>query len=42
MAISDFKKQKPDYHFTIMNDNEPMANALTQVLKQNWEKGKKY
>jgi HTH-type transcriptional regulator, sugar sensing transcriptional regulator len=42
MAISDFKKQKPDYHFTIMNDHAPMATALTHFFQHNWEKGKKY
>ncbi len=42
MAISDFKKQKPDYHFTIMNDHAPMATALTHLFENNWEKGKKY
>jgi len=42
MAISDFKKDKPDYHFTIMNDHAPMANALTHYFDNHWEKGKKY
>ncbi len=42
MAISDFKKDRPDYHFTIMNDHLPMANALTHYFDNYWEKGKKY
>jgi len=42
MAISDFKKEKPDYHFTIMNDHAPMATALTHFFDNHWEKGKKY
>ncbi|MBT4191723.1 MAG: TrmB family transcriptional regulator, partial [Candidatus Diapherotrites archaeon] len=27
LAISDFKKKKSDYHFTILNEHEAMANA---------------
>jgi sugar-specific transcriptional regulator TrmB len=42
MAISDFKKDKPDYHFTIMNDHQPVANALVHYFDNHWEKGKKY
>jgi HTH-type transcriptional regulator, sugar sensing transcriptional regulator len=42
LAISDFKKEKNDYHFTIMNDNLPLVNALTHYFNSNWEKGKKY
>jgi HTH-type transcriptional regulator, sugar sensing transcriptional regulator len=42
LAISDFKKEKPDYHFTIMNEHEPMANALTHYFETHWLKGKKY
>jgi HTH-type transcriptional regulator, sugar sensing transcriptional regulator len=41
MAISDFKKNSPDYHFTILNDNVPMANALTHYFNSHWEKIKK-
>jgi sugar-specific transcriptional regulator TrmB len=42
MAISDFKKNKPEYHFTILNDHLPMVNALTHYFENHWEKGKKY
>ncbi|MDD4250712.1 MAG: helix-turn-helix domain-containing protein [Candidatus ainarchaeum sp.] len=42
LAISDFKKDKPDYHFTILNDNAPMANALTYYFNTHWDKAKKY
>ncbi len=42
LAISDFKKDKPDYHFTILTDNAPMANALTHYFNSHWEKAKKY
>lgn len=41
-AISDFKKSKPDYHFTIMNEHNPMAYALTHYFDSHWQKGKKY
>jgi len=41
-AISDFKKEKPEYHFTIMNEHQPMVGALTHYFDCYWEKGKKY
>ena len=40
MAISDFKKTKPDYHFTILNDHQPMANALSHYFDKNWKDAK--
>lgn len=42
LAISDFKKDKPDYHFTILNDHEPMAYAFTHYFDNHWKKGKDY
>jgi sugar-specific transcriptional regulator TrmB len=42
MAISDFKKSKPDYHFTILNDHLPMVNALTHYFENHWPKAKTY
>jgi len=42
LAISDFKKQKPDYHFTIMNDHAPMAAALIHYFDKNWKDAKNY
>ncbi len=42
LAISDFKKDKPDYNFTIMNDHQPMASALTHYSQSHWENAKKY
>jgi HTH-type transcriptional regulator, sugar sensing transcriptional regulator len=42
LAISDFKKEKPEYHFTILNEHAPIANALTHYFDNNWTKGKKY
>ena len=42
LAISDFKKDKPDYHFTNLSDHEPMAYALTHFFDAHWKKGKEY
>jgi len=42
LAISDFKKQKADYHFTILNDHAPMANALMHYFEKNWKDSKSY
>jgi sugar-specific transcriptional regulator TrmB len=42
LAISDFKKEKPEYHFTIMNEHQPMVTALTHYFDNHWDKGKKY
>jgi HTH-type transcriptional regulator, sugar sensing transcriptional regulator len=42
LAISDFKKQKPNYHFTILHDHAPMANAFTHYFDNHWSKGKTY
>ena len=42
LAISDFKKNKPEYHFTILNEHGPMANALTHFFNSNWDTAKKY
>jgi len=36
MALSDFKRDKPEYHFTIWQDNRPMANALTHYFEKHW------
>jgi len=42
LAISDFKKTKPEYHFTILNEHGPMATALTHFFDHNWENAKTY
>ncbi|MFA5357768.1 MAG: helix-turn-helix domain-containing protein [archaeon] len=42
LAISDFKKQKPSYHFTILNEHQPMANALLHYFNAQWECGREY
>ena len=40
LAISDFKKKRSDYHFTIFNDHEPMAIALRHYFDKSWKDGK--
>ncbi|VVC00571.1 HTH-type sugar sensing transcriptional regulator TrmBL1 [uncultured archaeon] len=40
LAISDFRQEKPEYHFTIWPDNKPMANALSRYFEHTWEQGK--
>ena len=40
LAISDFKKQKSDYHFTILNDHLPMASALIHYFDKHWKDAK--
>jgi HTH-type transcriptional regulator, sugar sensing transcriptional regulator len=42
LAISDFKQNKPDYHFTILNEHEAIANALTHYFDAHWTKGKEF
>ena len=40
LALSDFKREKPEYHFTIWHDNRPMANALKHYFDKIWAHGK--
>ncbi|MFH1240545.1 MAG: helix-turn-helix domain-containing protein [Candidatus Diapherotrites archaeon] len=40
MALSDFNKTAPEYHFVIWNDNKPMANALNHYFEKCWQQGK--
>ncbi len=42
LAISDFKKDKPEYNFTILNEHEAIANALTHYFDAHWKSGKEY
>ena len=39
LGLSDFNESKPEYHFTIWDDNKPMANALMLYFNQCWESG---
>jgi len=41
LALSDFAKEKPEYHFTIWHDNQPLAKALNHYFQNCWEKAKK-
>lgn len=42
LAISDFKKDKPEYHFTILNEHMPIVNALSHFFDNHWLKGKTF
>ncbi len=39
LALSDFKKEKPEYYFTIWH-NSPMISALNHFFDKSWENGK--
>ncbi|MCX6798722.1 MAG: hypothetical protein NTW59_01330 [Candidatus Diapherotrites archaeon] len=41
MALSDFKREKPEYHFTIFNQHQPMANAMKHYFDKCWAQAKK-
>lgn len=41
MALSDFKKDKPEYHFTIWNEHKPIVNALQHYFEKCWTDAKK-
>lgn len=40
LGISDFSKQKPEYHFTIWNNNKGIANAFQKYFDHCWKEGK--
>lgn len=40
LALSDFSKEKPEYHFTIWNSHKPMANAMQKYFDHCWTQGK--
>ncbi len=40
LGISDFKKQRPEYSFVILNEHQPVANALTHYFDKHWNPGK--
>lgn len=42
LAISDFKKDKPEYHFTILSDHQPMISSLQHFFEKNWKDAKNY
>ena len=41
LALSDFKKDKPEYHFTIFNQHKPIANVLQHYFDACWQQAKK-
>ena len=41
MALSDFKQEKPEYHFTIFHYHKPMVNALQHYFDKQWALAKK-
>ncbi|MBN2067854.1 MAG: hypothetical protein JW744_05280 [Candidatus Diapherotrites archaeon] len=41
LALSDFKREKPEYHFTIFNQHKPIANALQHYFDKQWQLAKK-
>ena len=41
MALSDFKRDMPEYHFAIWPDNKPVADALSSYFEKLWQQGKK-
>jgi len=40
LGISDFGKDKPEYHFTIWQDNPAMAKLFGSYFNECWQKGK--
>lgn len=41
IALNDFKKQMPEYHFAIWHENKPIANALKHYFEKLWPQGRK-
>ena len=40
LALSDFKRDKPEYHFTIWHENKPLVNALNHYFEKCWRETK--
>ena len=40
MALSDFRKEAPQYHFVIWDNNKHMANALNHYFQKCWQQGR--
>jgi len=40
LSLSDLDKEKPEYHFTIWQNNAPMATALQNYFEDHWKKSK--
>ena len=41
LALSDFKQEKPEYHFAIFHYHKPMVNALQHYFDKCWQQAKK-
>lgn len=41
LGLSDFSKEKPEYHFAIWNNHEGLTSALTSYFDNCWTKAKK-
>lgn len=41
VALSDFKQEKPEYHFTIFHNHKPMASAFQNYFDKIWQQAKK-
>ncbi|MBI5884501.1 hypothetical protein HZB89_00200, partial [archaeon] len=40
LGLSDFNKEKPEYHFAIWDNHEGISNALKAYFTHCWDKGK--
>ncbi len=40
LGLSDFSKQKPEYHFTIWNKNPALSRAINLYFNEIWQKAK--
>lgn len=40
LALSDFSKEKPEYHFTIWNNHKPIVNVMQKYFDHCWQQGK--
>ena len=41
LALSDYKQEKPEYHFTIFRQHKPIVNALQNYFDKVWQQAKK-
>ncbi len=41
LSLSELDKEKPEYHFTIWQNNPPMATALQNYFEEHWKQAKK-
>ena len=41
LGLTDFKQEKPEYHFTIFQGHKPMVNAIQHYFDKLWQEAKK-